>query len=95
MKHLVKFVLIPALLVAGLTLIPAEQAEARWWVRRPVVRAATVPARVTVGPRVRVVAPYYRPRVYVGPPAVYGPRYYGGWGYRHGGVVAPGVQVWW
>jgi hypothetical protein len=60
-------VLAAATLAGGLLMAAAPAAQAQ---------------RVVVGfrgPRVYVG----RPRVFVGPPVVYGPAFYGGYGYRH------------
>lgn len=98
MKSLVKCLLVPAVVIAGMIMVGADRAEAHRWARRPV-------ARVFAGyPHYYPYArPYWRPGVHVYAPGVrvnVGPwgRYYGygyyGYGYR-GSVVAPGVHVVW
>jgi len=91
MKRLVKWLLLPAVVVAGMIVVGADRAEAHRWVRRPL-------ARVIVGPRYyyRQPPPYWHPRVHVYAPGVHvdvrAPRVIYGYG---GAVVAPGVHVQW
>jgi len=92
MRKIALCLLTPALLAAGMILIPADQADAR--IRHRIVpRAAHVyhhHPRVYVAPRVHVHTP--RVQVHVGPrPYIYHRHH----GYRHGTVVAPGVRVHW
>ena len=92
MKRLVKCLLVPAVVIAGMIVVGTDRAEARRWVRR-------APARVVVGPRYyypHYARPYARPGIHVYAPGVrvdIGPRtpYYG----YGGSVVAPGVHVRW
>lgn len=77
MKGLVKWCLLPAVLLAGMTVLQPQVAEAR----RRVVRVAVRPARavyrypvpVRYRYRVPLPVPVYRGPVLVAPPLRYGP----------------------
>jgi hypothetical protein len=84
MRSSTRCLLAPALLLAGVAVMSASQAEARVWVRRPVGRVVVAPAPVYVHPYRHAATYWYpgvsvaAPGVYVGvgPGAVYAPPYY-------------------
>ena len=106
MKSLTRYLFVPALLLGGMAVISASQAEAGVWVRRPVGRVIVAPAPVYAHPY-RYAAPYRYPGVRVaapgvyvgvGPGAVYAPPYYAPAPVvvpMPGPVVVPRVGVWW